>query len=100
MTENALDESWLHALDVDILEEKLLKLNMPTIDDVAKTILTFMTDYKAMDEADRPKVLFVIDSLGMLLTPTDVDPFNKGDMKGDMGRKPKALTLLVPIQLT
>ena len=23
----------------------------------------------------------------MLLTPTDVDPFNKGDMKGDMGRK-------------
>ena len=31
----------------------------------------------------------------MLLTPTDVDPFNKGDMKGDMGRKPKALTSLV-----
>jgi RecA/RadA recombinase len=40
-------------------------------------------------------VLFVIDSLGMLLTPTDVDQFNKGDMKGDMGRKPKALTSLV-----
>jgi hypothetical protein len=40
-------------------------------------------------------VLFVIDSLGMLLTPTDVDQFNKGDMKGDMGRKPKALSALV-----
>jgi RecA/RadA recombinase len=40
-------------------------------------------------------VLFVIDSLGMLLTPTDVDQFTKGDMKGDMGRKPKALTSLV-----
>ena len=48
-----------------------------------------------MAEEDRPKVLFVIDSLGMLLTPTDVDQFNKGDMKGDMGRKPKALTSLV-----
>jgi RecA/RadA recombinase len=48
-----------------------------------------------MPEEDRPKVLFVIDSLGMLLTPTDVDQFNKGDMKGDMGRKPKALTSLV-----
>ena len=94
-SENALDESWLHALDVDTSEEKLLKLNMSMIDDVAKTISTFMTDYKAMDEADRPKVLFVIDSLGMLLTPTDVDQFNKGDMKGDMGRKPKALTSLV-----
>jgi RecA/RadA recombinase len=94
-SENALDESWLHALDVDTSEEKLLKLNMSMIDDVAKTISTFMTDYKAMDEEDRPKVLFVIDSLGMLLTPTDVDQFNKGDMKGDMGRKPKALTSLV-----
>ena len=31
----------------------------------------------------------------MLLTPTDIDQFNKGDMKGDMGRKPKQLTALV-----
>jgi len=94
-SENALDEDWLQRLDVDTSESKLLKLNMSMIDDVAKTVSTFMTDYKAMDEEDRPKVLFVIDSLGMLLTPTDVDQFNKGDMKGDMGRKPKALTALV-----
>ena len=94
-SENALDEAWLHALDVDTSEDKLLKLNMSMIDDVAKTISTFMSDYRAMPEEDRPKVLFVIDSLGMLLTPTDVDQFNKGDMKGDMGRKPKALTALV-----
>ena len=94
-SENALDQAWLEALGVDCDESKLLKLSMSMIDDVAKTISTFMTDYKAMDETDRPKVLFVIDSLGMLLTPTDVDQFNKGDMKGDMGRKPKALTSLV-----
>ena len=94
-SENALDEAWLHALDVDTSEDKLLKLNMSMIDDVAKTISVFMADYKAMDDEERPKVLFVIDSLGMLLTPTDVDQFNKGDMKGDMGRKPKALTALV-----
>ena len=94
-SENALDESWLHALGVETSEDKLLKLNMSMIDDVAKTISTFVTDYRSMDEVDRPKVLFVIDSLGMLLTPTDVDQFNKGDMKGDMGRKPKALTSLV-----
>ena len=94
-SENALDESWLQALQVDTSPEKLLKLNMSMIDDVAKTISTFITEYRAMDEEDRPKVLFVVDSLGMLLTPTDVDQFNKGDMKGDMGRKPKALTSLV-----
>ena len=80
---------------MDTDEKKLLKLNMSMIDDVAKTVSTFMDDYKAMSDEDRPKVLFVIDSLGMLLTPTDVDQFTKGDMKGDMGRKPKALTSLV-----
>ena len=94
-SENALDEKWLQALNVDTSEEKLLKLNMSMIDDVAKTVSEFMKEYRDMAEEERPKVLFVIDSLGMLLTPTDVDQFDKGDMKGDMGRKPKALTALV-----
>lgn len=94
-SENALDENWLKALGVDTSESKLLKLNMAMIDDVAKTISEFMKNYKLMSEEDRPKVLFVIDSLGMLLTPTDVNQFESGDMKGDLGRKPKALTSLV-----
>ena len=94
-SENALDEAWLQALDVDTDDKKLLKLSMSMVDDVAKTISTFMADYREMPEEERPKILFVIDSLGMLLTPTDVDQFTKGDMKGDMGRKPKALTSLV-----
>jgi RecA/RadA recombinase len=94
-SENALDEAWLHALGVDTSEDKLLKLNMAMIDDVAKTISEFMKEYKVMDAAERPKVMFVIDSLGMLLTPTDINQFEAGEMKGDMGRKPKALTSLV-----
>ena len=94
-SENALDEAWLHALGVDTGEDKLLKLNMAMIDDVAMTITKFVADYKTLAEESRPKVLFVIDSLGMLLTPTDVNQFQAGDMKGDMGRKPKALTSLV-----
>jgi recombination protein RecA len=94
-SENALDEDWLKALGVDTSESKLLKLSMAMIDDVAKTISTFMSDYKALPEGERPKVMFVIDSLGMLLTPTDVNQFDAGEMKGDLGRKPKALTALV-----
>jgi recombination protein RecA len=94
-SENALDEDWLKALGVDTAEDKLLKLNMAMIDDVAKTISEFMKNYKALPADDKPKVLFIIDSLGMLLTPTDVNQFESGDMKGDMGRKPKALTSLV-----
>ena len=94
-SENALDEEWLHNLGVDTSEEKLLKLNMSMIDDVAKTISKFVADYKTLPEGDKPKVMFVVDSLGMLLTPTDVNQFDAGDLKGDMGRKPKALTALV-----
>ena len=98
-SENALDEAWLKAVGVDTSEEKLLRLGMSMIDDVAKTISNFVkeykTDYADKEPADRPKVLFVLDSLGMMMTPTDVDQFNKGDMKGDLGRKPKALTALV-----
>jgi RecA/RadA recombinase len=98
-SENALDESWLHALKVDTSDDKLLKLNVAMIDDVARIISDFMTDYRKeysdVDDTERPKVLFVLDSLGMMLTPTDVNQFEKGDMKGDMGRKPKALSALV-----
>ncbi|CAB5214459.1 RecA RecA/RadA recombinase [uncultured Caudovirales phage] len=94
-TENALDEPWLKALGVDTSEDKLLKLNLAMIDDVAKLISDFVKNYKEIPEDQRPKVLFVLDSLGMMLTPTDVNQFDAGDLKGDMGRKPKALTALV-----
>ena len=98
-SENALDEDWLKALNVDTDPSKLLKISVSMIDDVAKSISEFMKDYKAnygdLEYDEMPKLLFVVDSLGMLLTPTDVAQFEKGDMKGDMGRKPKALTALV-----
>lgn len=98
-TENALDKNWLEPLGVDTSEDKLLKVNMAMIDDVAKLLSDFVKDYKSkydsVDEEKRPKILFVLDSLGMLLTPTDVNQFEAGDLKGDMGRKPKALTALV-----
>lgn len=98
-SENALDEAWLHALGVDTSEEKLLKLNMAMIDEVAKVVSDFVKDYRAeygtAADEDRPKVLFVVDSLGMLLTPTDINQFEKGDMKGDMGRKARQLKALI-----
>ena len=70
-SENALDEEWLQALNVDTSPEKLLKISVSTIDDVAKAISEFMKDYKAnygdLEYEEMPKLLFVIDS-GMLLT--------------------------------
>ena len=66
-SENALDEAWLKAVGVDTSEEKLLRLGMSMIDDVAKTISNFVkeykTDYADKEPADRPKELFVLDYL-------------------------------------
>lgn len=98
-SENALDEKWLQAIGVDTSEDKILRIGVSMVDDVAKILSDFVKEYKSdyagVDPAERPKVMFVVDSLGMLLTPTDVDQFQKGDMKGDLGRKAKSLTALV-----
>ena len=98
-SENALDEAWLQAIGIDTSEEKLMRIGISMVDEVARILSEFVKDYKAKYEneehEDRPKVLFVVDSLGMLSTPTDENQFEKGDMKGDMGRKPKALAALV-----
>lgn len=98
-SENALDEKWLQALDVDTSPDKLLKISVSMVDDVAKALSEFVKEYKSnygdLPYEEQPKLIFVVDSLGMLLTPTDVDQFQKGDMKGDLGRKAKSLTALV-----
>jgi len=98
-SENALDEEWLTKLGVDTSPDKIMKINASFIDDVAKFINDFIKEYKGeygnLPLEDRPMLLFVVDSIGMLLTPTDQDQFQKGDMKGDMGRKAKQLGSLV-----
>lgn len=95
-TESALDSTWLTALGVDVSEDKLLKLNCSMVDEIGKIISEFVSEYKKLDPEERPKVLFVIDSLGMTMVPTQVDQFNSGEVsKGDFGRKPKALKALV-----
>lgn len=97
-SENALDEEWLLKLGVDTSEEKLIKVNLSMINDAANFISKFVKGYRdeyAKNPGDAPGVLFVIDSLGMMLTQNDVDQFDKGDLKGNMGIKPKALKALI-----
>ena len=64
-SENALDEAWLQAVGVDTSEEKLLRLGMSMIDDVAKTISNFIkeykTDYGDKEPEERPKVFIRYD---------------------------------------
>jgi RecA/RadA recombinase len=98
-TEGALYEEWVKKLGVDVDPDTIYRAPASMIDDVAKIINEVMEQYRT-DNTGKPreeqqKVLFVIDSLGMLQTPTEVDQFDKADMKGDMGRKPRQLKALV-----
>jgi RecA/RadA recombinase len=98
-TENALDEKWLKNLGVDTAEDKMLRIGATMIDEVAGIVHSFVTEYKAnyldLPKDQRPKILFIVDSIGMLLTPTDVNQFQNADMKGDMGRKARQLKAFV-----
>lgn len=94
-TENALDEQWLIPLGVDTSEEKMMILHMSMINDLAKFISNFVASYKLIPIEERPKILIVVDSLGMMMSPTQIAQFDAGDMKGDMGIKAKQLKLLV-----
>lgn len=94
-TENALDEAWLHALGVDTSEEKMLKFNVSRINDAAQVINDYVKEYKLQDVEDRQKILFVIDSIGMMSSAIGAAQFEKNEMKGDFGSKPKELMALV-----
>ncbi len=92
-SEFALDEQWLKDLGVDTDPSKLIRFPVSLVDECAGITGDFIKQY--IDEGSTQKVLFIVDSLGMLSTPTEVDQFNKGEMKGDMGRKAKQLKALV-----
>jgi RecA/RadA recombinase len=94
-SENALDDDWLQALGVDTAPGKLMKFNVSLINDVAAIMNNFIKSYRETSPEERPKMLFIIDSLGMMTTPVEQAQFEAGNMKGDMGHKPKQLASLV-----
>ncbi len=95
-SEYAIDAEWLRNVGIDPENPLLIRIPVSTIDDCANIVNDFMKQYLAdYSDDERPKVLFIMDSLGMLSTPTEIDQFQKGDMKGDMGRKAKQLKAFV-----
>lgn len=110
-SESAMDGKWLSEVGVKYITDtgatenvpegvgQVIRFGVTMIDDVAKLITLITDDYKAkadgVAEEDQAKLLFVIDSLGALQTPTAVAQFQKGDMKGDFGHKPRQLKALV-----
>ncbi len=93
-SENAVDKSFLSKIGADCSEEKLLYLQVVTIDDVTSIMSDFFNHYNkeyGVDNIDAPKVVIVLDSIDMLLTEKENEDFEKGDRKGDMGQRTKQL---------
>lgn len=97
-SEFALDKEWVGKF-YDVDEDEIDRYPVSTVDDCAKIVTVLMEQYKEAIEGaareDYPPILIIMDSLGMLSTPSEEDQFSKGDMKGDLGRKAKQLKAFV-----
>ncbi|MFA5489238.1 MAG: hypothetical protein WC284_08470 [Candidimonas sp.] len=100
-TENAMNFEWLEKTGVDTDSEFIIRDELNLVDDCIQHAIKFVDQYiesvKDTKEEDRIPLLVVIDSLGMLSSRTELDQALKGDLKGDMGRKPKALKAMVNV---
>ena len=95
-SENALDDDFVSGIGVDP-NNNYSYISVDTIPQVKKVVSTFLQGYKKEygDDPDAPKVLFVIDSLDMLITETEGENFKKGITKGDQGQRNKQLKAML-----
>ncbi len=98
-TEDALKRTWMSNLGVNVDHPSLHKEICSTINQVAECINEYTAIYhetfKDKPREEHLKVLFVIDSLGLLQTEAEIEQFEKHEMKGDKGIKAKQLKALV-----
>lgn len=89
-SENALDDDFVGAIGVDV-NNNYTYVAIDTLAQCKKVVSSFLMKYKKEygNDPDAPKVLFVIDSLDMLMTSTEEDHFEKGVTKGDQGQRNK-----------
>jgi len=97
-TEGAIDRDWLERIGLDERdlddENRLMKFAVSHINHVSHIVSHIIKEYKENFKENRermPDLLIIIDSIGMLKTPELIEQFEKGDMKGDMGRRAKVL---------
>ncbi len=93
-SENAQDKNFMEGIGIDTSPDKLMYAGVSTVQDVTKILSNFISGYKkeyGNDNPDAPKVVILLDSIGMLLTEAESDKFNKGVQTGDQGQKAKTV---------
>jgi len=93
-SEHALDNNFVTAIGVDPHSDNYLYYEIDTIAQMKGLVSKFTTNYEkeyGKDNPDAPKILFVVDSLDMLITDTEELNYAKGISKGDQGQRNKML---------
>lgn len=92
-SEAALDKGFLERAGVDTSPDKLLYYGVATVAHCQNLISKVLKGLDSISPEERQPLLFVIDSLGMLLTEKEQKEFGEGKFKADMGTKAKQLRL-------
>lgn len=95
-TENALDDGFVSKIGVDFTNNYVY-VPINTMEECKKTVSAFIKAYKKeyADDKNAPKVLFVIDSVDMMMTETEEEHFDKGESRGDQGQRNKRLKAML-----
>jgi len=96
-SENSLDDEFVSKIGVDVTKDYKY-LSVVTISQVSKVVSAFIKGYKIQYQdnyKEAPKIHITIDSLDMLLTETELEHYEKGDSKGDMGQRSKQLKAML-----
>lgn len=92
-SENALDDTFMEAIGVDVDDDYYMYAGLNTITDCTKTVSGFMNEFRALKKKDPnfPPFVVFIDSLDMLETDSEEKNYAKGIIKGDQGQQAKQL---------
>lgn len=91
-SEHAVDVDYLKKIGAKVDEEHLTYVSVTTIEDVNSVLSEFFAGYRkeyGKNNPDSQRVLIVLDSLAMLSSSTEMENYDKGVIKGDMGQLAK-----------
>ena len=95
-SENALDDDFMSKIGIDPINNYQY-ISISTIAQATSTISKFLKGYKKEygESPTAPQIFILIDSLGMLITDTELENYDKGVTKGDQGQKNKQLKAML-----
>jgi recombination protein RecA len=94
-SENALDDDYLIKIGVDVDAPNFLYRGIKTIPSVQKEFSDFSKLYRKFGPAKMGKFLIINDSLDMLLTGSELEKFESGEIGGDQGQHAKQIKKLL-----